>query len=440
MCVTSSTAGEDVSATDRLRDRLRDRWGGAVRDGLWSLAIVAAGLLLFLVQIGAPARHVLDEVYYVPVARELGATLIDGNLEHPPLGKLLIAAGIHLFGDNPLGWRFMSALFGALTLGAIYLWARALFRERRAALMTVALSAVDHHVYVMSRVAMLDAFMVAFMAGGLAAWAWAERAVPASRARSLRMALAGALLGLSTASKWAGIFALAWVGCMALLVGEWRRPLRLLVTLGVLPAVCYFAAFSPLFFAAEGPAFSCAELWAMQTRMLAGQLLVGTDHDYSAAWWTWPLTLRPMWFAFDPEPAPGFVRGVFMIGNPLLMWGGLLLLARTGFAWLRDRSTIARHITLGFGFLYLPWILVPRSVMYYYYYYPAALLLGFASSAVFLERRQRADGPRRAWWARMEWLWLVLCLDVFIWFFPVLAGLRVNGELLRLWAWFASWI
>jgi dolichyl-phosphate-mannose--protein O-mannosyl transferase len=408
------------------------------RDGAWFVGIVLAALLVLLFRIGVPATHVLDEAHYVPAAQGVLEALTDRNYEHPPLGKLLIAAGLALFGDDPLGWRFMSVVFGASTLGAIYLWARALFAERRAALMTVALSAVNHHVYVMSRVAMLDGFMVAFMVGGLAAWSWAARAAPDRRAAW--MALAGALLGLSAAAKWSGLFALGWVGCLALLAGEWRRPVRLLVTLGVLPAVCYFATFLPLFCAPDGPAFSFAELWAMQARMLAGQLHVGTDHPYNAGWWTWPLMLRPMWFAFDPEPTPGYVRGVFMVGNPLLMWGGLLFLARTAVAWLREGSAVARHITLGFLFMYLPWILVPRGVWYYYYYYPAALLLGFAASAVFLERRRTADAAQRARWGRLEWSWLVLCVDVFVWFYPFLAALPMNGDLLRLWAWFERWI
>jgi dolichyl-phosphate-mannose--protein O-mannosyl transferase len=33
---------------------------------------------------------------------------------HPPLGKLLIAVGIHLFGNAEFGWRIVPALFGLL--------------------------------------------------------------------------------------------------------------------------------------------------------------------------------------------------------------------------------------------------------------------------------------------------------------------------------------
>ena len=49
--------------------------------------------------------------------------------EHPPLGKMLIAAGSLLFGDNPLGWRAASVLAGAVTLTAVLAWSLALLRD-----------------------------------------------------------------------------------------------------------------------------------------------------------------------------------------------------------------------------------------------------------------------------------------------------------------------
>ncbi|MEM2992102.1 MAG: hypothetical protein QW467_02360, partial [Candidatus Caldarchaeum sp.] len=47
---------------------------------------------------------VFDEAHYVPAVRKLlrGESV---NHEHPPLSKLLIAASMLVFGDNPLGWR-----------------------------------------------------------------------------------------------------------------------------------------------------------------------------------------------------------------------------------------------------------------------------------------------------------------------------------------------
>src|ERR1051326_4304557 len=56
---------------------------------------------------GSPTRMIYDEPYYVPAARALlSGTPSNLNPEAPPMGKLMIAAGIRLFGDTPFGWRF----------------------------------------------------------------------------------------------------------------------------------------------------------------------------------------------------------------------------------------------------------------------------------------------------------------------------------------------
>jgi dolichyl-phosphate-mannose--protein O-mannosyl transferase len=69
-----------------------------------------------------PKGTVFDEVYYATEAHEM---LLNGGYEnnpgymfivHPPLGKLLIAIGEHLLGDNELGWRVPSAVAGTLTV------------------------------------------------------------------------------------------------------------------------------------------------------------------------------------------------------------------------------------------------------------------------------------------------------------------------------------
>ncbi|MEM1945263.1 MAG: hypothetical protein QXX57_05955, partial [Nitrososphaerota archaeon] len=57
---------------------------------------------------------IFDEYYYVPAARKLLAGVAVNN-EHPPLSKLLIALGIRLLGDNPMGWRFFPMLLSSLS-------------------------------------------------------------------------------------------------------------------------------------------------------------------------------------------------------------------------------------------------------------------------------------------------------------------------------------
>src|SRR5688572_31116093 len=80
----------------------------------WTAAFALAFLGLALWRLTIPSKPFFDEVHYLPAARAILALSHPANPEHPPLGKEIIALGIALFGDRPLGWRIFSALFGAL--------------------------------------------------------------------------------------------------------------------------------------------------------------------------------------------------------------------------------------------------------------------------------------------------------------------------------------
>ena len=137
------------------------------------LVVFLLGLFVLLIGIDTPDHPYFDETHYVPAARQLLQThfaVPTLNLEHPPLAKELMALSIWLFGDNPFGWRIMSALFGALAMTGIYLCGRALFDDRRAALWATAIAALNQMLFVQARIAMLDIFALAFVLWGLAAF------------------------------------------------------------------------------------------------------------------------------------------------------------------------------------------------------------------------------------------------------------------------------
>ena len=92
-------------------DHPRDPWG-------WIVALTAIFAALVAVRLTIPTDVFFDEVHYVPAARELLAMDSAINKEHPMLGKSLIALGMLIFGDNPLGWRVMPAAYGVLALFA----------------------------------------------------------------------------------------------------------------------------------------------------------------------------------------------------------------------------------------------------------------------------------------------------------------------------------
>ena len=88
-----------------------------VQDPLrWCAVLALAFWLACLPHLTAVPHAYFDEVHYLPAARELLALDEFTNREHPLLGKELIALGIALFGDNPVGWRLLPTLLGTLAL------------------------------------------------------------------------------------------------------------------------------------------------------------------------------------------------------------------------------------------------------------------------------------------------------------------------------------
>lgn len=417
--------------------------------------------VFFLINIQFPRGQNFDEFHYVPSAKQFLELKENQNYEHPPLGKELMAVGIGLFGDRPIGWRFMSTVFGALTLVGMYLWALAVFRDEKTALWTAGITLVNQLLYVQARIGMLDTFMFAFLAFAFAAFCASFR--PGIAARDARRLLhaTGLMVGLATACKWFGIIPWAYFAGIAIVArvlqhwgtcfekqdperdwyfkGAWEgvRARDFVLALGIVPLLAYFATFIPFFFI-ETPKYGLLDLFRMQAKMWDGQSRVVTAHPYMSTWPQWATLKRPIWYAFDKEGgAREFVRGIVLLGNPLLMWGGLLGVLACAWGWVADRRRDAFLIVTSYAALYFSWALIPRKVAFYYYYYPAGMCLSLALAYLF-QQVEREIPSRAALWVR--WGFLAFATAVFIYFFPILAALRIPADEFRKWMWFPSWI
>ena len=116
----------------------------------------------------------------------------------------------------------MSALFGAATILAMFLWALALFEEIKPALWTAALTALNQIIYVQARIAMLDVFMFAFLTFGLAAFTYAMKTSSRLRA-NLAIVAMGIFFGLAGACKISGFFTLVGLAPLAIFVYAAKR-------------------------------------------------------------------------------------------------------------------------------------------------------------------------------------------------------------------------
>jgi len=157
--------------------------------------LIAMVLILQFSSIMLPNEAAFDESYYLDSARQV----LNNDLtlpEHPPLGQFIIAFGISLFGDNPLGWRFFSVIFGIASLIVFYLTCRQLKLSPYTSFMAVSLLSLDGLFLWLSRLAMLDVFSLTFVF--LAFWFYLTG----------RYYISGLSIGLATLCKLTGGLAL----------------------------------------------------------------------------------------------------------------------------------------------------------------------------------------------------------------------------------------
>ena len=256
--------GPGIWASLGLRQEVADRfnrWSGWVGPLLVTLL---AGLLRFW-NLGSPKAVIFDETYYakdawalfhrgyeVNWAKNANDLILQRNghvpvpsdaayVVHPPVGKYVIGLGEWMFGFNPFGWRFMTALLGTLSVLLLCRIGRRLFRSTFLGCLAGTLMAVDGLHFVMSRTSLLDGVLMFFVLAAFGALvvdrdkarARLADALPVDAdgvtrpdpeiAETTRLGWrpwrwgAGLMLGLAIGTKWNGLYILAAFCVMAVL-------------------------------------------------------------------------------------------------------------------------------------------------------------------------------------------------------------------------------
>lgn len=418
-------------------------------DTLIVVGAVVLALIFYAWRLNVPSGYVFDEVYHAFTAGEI----VKGNADawvwytqpppnvayewtHPAMSKVLIQIGIRLFGNDAVGWRAMSALFGALGIGLIYAMGRIMF-NRWVGLIAAALLVLDGLWYVQSRVAMNDVFLATFiMAAYLSLFMYLRE--PADRTRNY-LWITGAMLGCAFATKWSAGYSVVLIGLIVLvregrllLTGRMRTPLwRTVVTLGgafvIVPAAIYLLAYTQFF--TMGHTWS--EWRELQRQMWEYHSNLKATHAWASRWWTWPLMIVPVWYYVEYLQGGARTATIYALGNPLIVWAYLPAIAFAGYAWYRGRfQSMALAVVLA-GFLgqWLPWMLSPR-ISFFYHMLPC---VPFGCLAI-------AYGLSRIREPRVVVLgYLVPVLLVFVYFFPLYSAWPISRDYLEQHYWISRW-
>jgi len=335
-------------------------------------AILSFALSFRLWRLDSPKSYIFDEIYYAKNAFSLISSGVELNQEggaefvvHPPLGKWLIGIGIKLFGNNEFGWRSSSALFGSASVLLIYLIAKLLFKSEFLALSAALLMALDGLSLVMSRVALLDIFLMFFI---LLTFYFLLKE---------NYWLSGLAIGLGVSTKWSAAFLIPILLLLTLTLKELNLN-QILKRAGqfiFLPMAIYLTSWIGWFVSDKGWARNSgsnpiSSLWNYHFEMLNFHTNLVEKHSYSANPWSWLVLGRPTSFYYQSGDSCGAgkcAQEILAMGTPLLWWSAVIAVAITLGFYLKTVNKSAEIVLAGFAGTYLPWFFFQDRTMFYFY-------------------------------------------------------------------------
>lgn len=408
-----------------LRAELRSAWATMTPVRRATTVMVASlimlGVALRVQRLGVPSHFTFDEELFARPAFGYLMGHADGN-DHPPLGKLLIAVGILLFGPNPVGFRFASLVFGLYTLVVVKWLGTALFRSQRAGWFACAAFAADGFFIGYSRCGLMDGVLVCFVLFAFLA---------AVTARTpLQVASSALLVGLATSIKWSGAFAVFPAAAAVLAMGQVPRWSVLLF--GVAPLVHVGIWLSGL--ALTGQPSNLPALFELMVSLFKHHQELGShDNGLASPWYSWMLMWHPIVVKLSPHGIGSTYAST--VSNPALWAAATICLlfvpgaavvskVRTllGRAPLLDGERLRPMLLAWLGWLSLlaPWMVGRGKFTFHYHYLPSfgfALLL-VAGGGALLEKKH----------AEVVLAVVALSLGLAVYFAPVWGELTLSEQ------------
>jgi len=418
-----------------------------------------------------------DEIYFVRTAQEYLHLQLPYEWTHPPLGKLIQAGGILIFGFNPFGWRIMGVIFATLMIPLIYLLGKKLFGTWIGGFTSAFLLTFDFMHFTMARMGTADTYIV-FSA---LAWqlffliylknvldkGWKTSVTP------LFLAVVFATLAFST--KWFDLF--GSLGALAILVamritevkklkGTLKakfytlldRPYSQIVGFVLIGVVIYFIIYIPDMLAGR----SFIGVLNLQEQMYIYQSTLKATHPFASPWYSWPFLFDPFnkWVPYAGSQYPynvhvplfleltslpnGTTSVIVLLGNPALWWVGFaaivgltvftvpkILQKRFNFS-LKDNLPAVFILTI-FFFQWLCFIFIMRLTFIYHYYECVPFL---CLAVAFIVNRYWNN----KWGKILTIAYFALVVGLFILFYPAISGAPTSNSFINSLQWFKSWV
>jgi dolichyl-phosphate-mannose--protein O-mannosyl transferase len=402
-------------------------------------AILGFALTLRLWRLDQPKGYIFDEIYYTKNAASLISDGVELNAQgeaefvvHPPLGKWLIGLGIKIFGDTEFGWRIAAAIIGSASVLLIYLIANLLFNSKFLSLTAATLLSLDGLHLVMSRVALLDIFLMFFI---LLTFYLLLRN---------NLWLSGVAIGLAGSTKWSAFFLLPVLILLTIDLKRlnWHSWFSRAGQYILVPAGIYLLSWSGWILSSQGWARQSgsnflSSLWSYHQEIMGFHRDLTDEHAYAANPWSWLVLGRPTSFYYQTPAncgASACSQEILAIGTPILWWVGIFAIATTFGFFITQADKRSAIVLAGVAGTYLPWFFIQSRTTFYFY--SIAILPFLVLAVINLLNWAIGKGLSR----RYVYTYLVLVAINFVYFLPILIGLEISYSDWLARMWLPSWI
>lgn len=414
-----------------------------------------------------------DEIYHGRTAYEFIHELPVYEWTHPPLGKLIIALGILIFGMVPFGWRIAGTVVGILMIPVIYVFAKKLLKHSWLAVITCLFMTFDFMHFAQTRIATIDVYVTFFiMLMYLFMFKYYSMSFYDTEFKKtlVPLALSGICMGLGVASKWTGAYAgvglaIVFFYTMAVRYNEYRVAVRnlagtsngipnrqiaeefqpkLIKTLAwcvlffvVIPIIIYCCSYIPYLKTPSSDGWKTVLVNIDSMYTYHAKTVLKSTHSFSSEWYKWPIMVRPIWY-YSGTAANGMKEGISSFGNPAVWWTGIAALIYMIYLSIAKKDRKALFLVIAYFAQLVPWMGVSRMT-FIYHYFPCVpfivLMLGYSIYDIY----ERSKNKRAVIIGAV--IFTVIVIALFILFYPVLSGQPCDPEFAKQWLkWFDSWV
>ncbi len=421
-----------------------------------------------------------DEIFHPRTAFENIHGMEPSETSHPPLGKLIIALGILIFGMNPFGWRIMGTIFGAAMIPLMYMFGIKVFSKRIYGFIGAFLMMFDFMHFAQTRIGTIDSYATFFII--LSYYFMYDGFINKSynlglKKSLLSLFLAGLSWGVGCACKWTAVYAGIGLALIYLIskileyidynksiikknskkgIPPWTEgfikkniiipTLSCIIFFVLIPAIIYVASYLPII-TLPGPQHNLGEVVQYQKDMYNYHTGLLDTHPYQSTAETWPWVKKPLYEYKGKNLPEGKISVIYVLGNPTVFWFGIIsvLLAFLIGVFKKDKRVIP--LLVAFSFQYLPWFFIDRCLFIYHFFSATPFMMlctvyvlyylkeSFPVFMADIYMNEKVIPTVRNVFNIFTLSYLVITVALFILFYPSMSGMVVDRSYLDFVGW-----